>query len=83
MTYEQALAMFGTQANLARVLGVTQSTVSLWGKGPRGAKVFTIPESYQFKLEVITDGRLRADEAIRRPFAAQQAASGTRKGQAR
>lgn len=78
MTYDEALGVFGTQANLARALGISQSTVSLWGDGPRGEKVFKIPELYQFKLEVITSGALRADDGLRVPFVAprQQAASG-------
>ena len=66
MTYDEALIIFKTQANLARALGITQSTVSLWGKGPRGRKVFTIPRAYQYQLEVITNGALRVDAAFRR-----------------
>jgi len=84
MTYDEALSVFGTQANLARALGVTQSTVSLWGKGARGEKVFTIPDAYQFQLEVITSGALRADDRLRVPYVApmrQQAAWHIRKQQ--
>lgn len=67
MTYDEALGIFGTQANLARALGITQSTVSLWGKGPRGAKAFAVPRAYQYQLEVITGGKLRADAELRKP----------------
>jgi len=79
MTYDEALAVFGTQANLARALGITQSTVSLWGKGPRGEKTFAIPPHYQYKLEIITSGALRADDNLRIPYVAplrQQVADG-------
>lgn len=76
MTYDEALGVFGTQSNLARALGITQSTVSLWGKGPRGAKSFTIPRAYQYQLEVITGGKLRADAELRKPVHDRRAAVG-------
>ncbi len=56
MTYEQALAKFGgTQTSLAQALGIKQPAVSAWGK--------TIPQRYQYQLEVMTGGELRADRA--------------------
>ena len=74
MTYDEAMGIFGTQANLARALGLSQSSISLWGKGPRGAKVFAIPPAYQYQLEVITNGKLRADAELRKPVHDRRAA---------
>ncbi len=59
MTYDEAIAYFGTQTKLAHALGIKQPAVSLWGK--------VIPKPYQYQLEVITNRRLRADAAIRKP----------------
>lgn len=59
MTYKQALGHFRTQVNLAAALGLSQSTVSLWRE--------IIPARYQYQLEVITDGALRADKHLRFP----------------
>ena len=59
MTYAEAIAHFGTQVRLARALGITQPTVSCWGK--------RIPPSYQYQLEVITNRALQADAALRQP----------------
>lgn len=47
MTYDEAIAVFGTQVRLAEVLGITQPTVSAW-KGE-------IPKAYQFQLQVLTE----------------------------
>ena len=57
MTYQDAIAHFGTQVRLATALGITQPTVSIWGGN--------IPPRYQYQLEVITSGKLRADAALR------------------
>jgi DNA-binding transcriptional regulator YdaS (Cro superfamily) len=59
MTYQEALAHFGTQVKMAAALGITQSTVSLW-KG-------SVPAAYQYQMEIITDGALQADIELRRP----------------
>ncbi len=56
MTYDEVIARFGTQVRLASVLGITQSTVSSWGR--------TVPPRYQFQIEVLTHGDLRADRAL-------------------
>lgn len=56
MTYDDVIARFGTQVRLASVLGITQSTVSSWGK--------VVPPRYQFQLEVLTHGELKADAAL-------------------
>ena len=62
MTYDDVLTHFRTQVELANALGITQPTVSAW-KG-------VVPEKYQYQLEVITDGRLRVDDALRSPSGA-------------
>ena len=63
MTYSEAIAHFGgTQTKLAAALGVAQPTVSCWG----GA----IPPQYQYQIEVITGGALKADADLRVPRAA-------------
>ena len=73
MTYDDALAMFGTQVNLAAALGITQSTISsTWGSGSRDSRTFAIPPKYQYQLEVITRGKLRADQELRRVAVAGQ-----------
>lgn len=59
MTYQDALQYFATQVKLAAALGITQPTVSAW-KG-------VVPEPYQYQLEIITSGKLRADANLRRP----------------
>lgn len=87
MTYDEALAIFKTQANLAAALGITQSTISAtWGTGDRDNRTFRVPAKYQFQLEVITSGALRADDDLRRPYvvplpqqAAQQGGGGSRR----
>jgi hypothetical protein len=56
MTYDEVIERFGTQARLASILGITQSTVSLWKK--------VVPARYQFQIEVLTHGELKADRAL-------------------
>lgn len=73
--YDEVIERFGTQVRLAAALGITQSTVSSW-KG-------TVPPRYQFQLEVLTRGDLKADAHLLAQSvpAAQQAAWHPRKGQ--
>lgn len=59
MTYDQVLAHFGTQQGIAGALGLTQPTISAWGK--------VIPPHYQYQLEIITAGALKVDEELRWP----------------
>jgi hypothetical protein len=61
MTYADVLKFFGTQTAIAAALGITQPTVWSW----RGV----VPKQYQYQLEVITAGALRADPALRQPLA--------------
>ena len=46
---------FGTQVRLAQALGITQPTVASWGGRP--------PALHQLRIEAMTNGDLRADEA--------------------
>ena len=59
MTYDEALAHFGTQVKLAEALRIAQPTVSQWARA--------VPARYQFQLEIITNGTLRADPDLRTP----------------
>jgi len=56
MTYDEVIRRFGTQVRLAAVLGITQPTVSAWEK--------QVPARYQFQIEVLTHGELKADAAL-------------------
>lgn len=57
MTYDQVIALFGTQQAIAAVLGVSQPTVSDW-------KAVGFPYIRQIQLERITKGRLKAGKFI-------------------
>jgi transcriptional repressor of cell division inhibition gene dicB len=52
MTKDEAVAHFGTQVLLARALGMSQGSVSLWGERP--------PEIRQLQIEALTGGKLKA-----------------------
>lgn len=57
MTYKDALEHFGgTQVRLAKALGVGQPVISHW-KG-------VIPPHYQFRIEVLSDRKLRVDPEL-------------------
>jgi ParB-like chromosome segregation protein Spo0J len=58
MTPEQVIKHFGTQELAAQALGFRQSAVSNWLA--RGK----VPPISQLKLEIITDGKLKADKRI-------------------
>ena len=53
MTKDQAVAHFGTQVELAKALGMSQGSVSLWGTYP--------PAIRQLQIEAATAGKLRAE----------------------
>jgi DNA-binding transcriptional regulator YdaS (Cro superfamily) len=53
MTKQQAITHYGTQAALARALGVNRAAINGWGDA--------IPLGRQFQLEVLTGGVLKAD----------------------
>lgn len=56
MTLEQAVKHFGSQAAVARAIGISPEAVSMWVK--RGG---AIPELAQRRLEDATKGKLKAD----------------------
>lgn len=69
MTKDQAVAHFGTQTLLAKALGLTQGTISLWPDYP--------PPIRQLQIERLTGGALRAEpdcDQFRFPLPQQQAA---------
>lgn len=55
MTKDQAVKHYGTQVLLAKALGMSQGSISLWGEHP--------PELRQLQLEALTAGKLRAEPA--------------------
>jgi len=52
MNKSEAVAFFGSQAALAKALGVSRSSVSEW---------HDVPVGRQYQLEVITRGALKAE----------------------
>lgn len=55
MTYQEAVAEYGSAANVARILGITRQAVGQWQRFER------IPNGMQCRLQVISAGRLMAD----------------------
>lgn len=53
MKTELAVDYFGTKAAIADALGIKRSAVSQWGE--------TIPRGRAYQIEVLTDGKLKAD----------------------
>lgn len=54
MLTKDAIAFFGTQAKLARALGITRQSLKSWGD--------VVPLARQYQLERLTDGRLKAPD---------------------
>lgn len=54
MHVDQLIKHFGSQVAAAQAIGVTQPTVSMWRK--RGS----IPHIQQLRIELVTDGKLKA-----------------------
>lgn len=54
MNTVQAVAHFGSKRELSKVLGVGRSAVSNWGE--------SIPIARQYQLQIITKGKLKADQ---------------------
>jgi len=64
MTPQEVLSFFGSQSEIARVLGCTQPSVFEWFEKD------AIPEGRQYQLEIASRGRLKADKpANRKPDA--------------
>lgn len=68
MTPKQALRHFGTQAEIARVLGVKPPSVSEW------FDLGALPEGRQYQLELASNGALRADLPANRAYVQPKAA---------
>lgn len=54
MKTELAVDYFGTKVAIADALGIKKSAVSQWGD--------TIPKGRAYQIEVLTDGKLKADQ---------------------
>lgn len=54
MKTQTAVDYFGSQKKLAAKLGITQPAISHWGE--------TVPLVRQYQLQVLTRGRLRAED---------------------
>ena len=67
MTPAQALAHYGSQAQIARSLGIRQPSVFLWFRNGR------IPAGRQYQIELATQGILRADTPPLRAIAREAA----------
>lgn len=65
MNPQQCLNHFGSQRAIARALGISDPSVSLWFKNDR------IPELSQLRLEEATQGVLKADPDIPRGWCCQ------------
>ncbi|MFM5577091.1 Cro/CI family transcriptional regulator [Aeromonas veronii] len=54
MKKEDAISYFGSAAELARSLNISEPAVSRWGE--------TIPKGRAYQIEVLTGGKLKADQ---------------------
>lgn len=70
MTPQQVLDHFGTQAEIARVLGCKQPSVAEWFSDGK------IPDGRQYQLELATAGHLKADKPANRHPSDEPAKSG-------
>lgn len=60
MTPQDLLTHFGTQAEIARVLGCKQPSVCEWFDNG------VVPEGRQYQIEIATSGALKADKPANR-----------------
>lgn len=56
MTKQQAIEFFGSQAAVAKALGIKQPSVAEWGLYP--------PEDRQLELHRLTGGKLAAEPSV-------------------
>ena len=54
MKKEDTISYFGSAAELARSLNISEPAVSRWGD--------TIPKGRAYQIEVLTGGKLKADQ---------------------
>lgn len=58
MTTDEVISFYGgSRRHVAQLLDVSTQSVGMWGKEP--------PAWVQFKLHILTDGRLKADMSAR------------------
>jgi DNA-binding transcriptional regulator YdaS (Cro superfamily) len=67
MTKQDAVSLFGSQAALARALGIGRASVNAWGD--------QIPIDRQCQIEIITGGKLTADRHLLFPQPIDQEAA--------
>lgn len=53
MKKADAINYFGSAAELAKKLNISEAAISQWGE--------TIPKGRAYQIEVLTDGKLKAD----------------------
>ena len=58
MRYTEAIEHFGSEAELARALGITRQAVNLWKAGN------LVSKGAAYQLQVITAGKLRVDPSL-------------------
>jgi hypothetical protein len=58
MRYTEAIAYFGSEADLAAALGITRQAVNLW----KAAGI--VPKGSAYQLQVITSGQLRVNPKL-------------------
>jgi hypothetical protein len=56
MTIDEAVAHFGSQKELAEKIGRSSEAISMWR-----ARGNVIPIDVQYRIQVLTKGRLKAD----------------------
>jgi predicted XRE-type DNA-binding protein len=55
MKAKEVFDYFGSQANTAKALGISQPSVSRWAKNN------AVPELMQYKIQILTKNKLKAD----------------------
>ncbi len=58
MTYNQVISHFGNGVNAAKALKISPSSIYQWGRKDR------VPSDTQYRIEVLTNGELKADRAV-------------------
>ncbi len=58
MTYEQVINHYGNGINAAKALGIHSSSIYQWGSKGR------VPFDTQYRIEVLTNGILKADRQL-------------------